>query len=98
MRQWHIQETVPHLAREVDLLAREILLRLILYEDVLTLRLYFHRLPFAHPFHRLPRVLAFDVSSDSQVFEVVVDEVDGVLRLRVADGGEYVGQALTLEG
>ena len=98
MRQWHIQETVPHLAREVDLLAREILLRLILYEDVLTLRLYFHRLPFAHPFHRLPRVLAFDVSSDPQVLEVVVDEVDDVFCLRVADGGEDVSQALILEG
>ena len=62
MRQRHIQETIPHLTREMNLLVREILFWFILHEDILSLCLYLHRLSFAHPFHRLISLEFLDTS------------------------------------
>ena len=58
------------------------LLRLVLHEDLCTLHLYLHRLSLAHLLHRLLGRQVLDTSRDAQVFQVVMDENNGVFILR----------------
>ena len=98
MGQRTLQEAVFHSSREVNGFARQVFTWSVLHENVPAARLHLDRQALADPCHGLACILVFDARRDVQVLEVVVDEVDGVIRLSVADSGEDVSQAFILEG
>ena len=77
--------------------AREIFLRLVLHNDVLAANFHLHRLFLAQFGDGILGGKVLDAGGNAQVFQVVMDEVDGIFGLSVANGSQGNCQTFVLE-
>ena len=79
-------------------LAREIFLRLVLHENLIAFRFHLHGLPFAYSLYCIGEFHFLNADRDLQMLQVVVDKVDVIFALGIADGSKYSGKGFVFEG